>query len=374
MNSLFPRSDDVPPTAPAAGEVVAVISVPRPNPSSLARLGGLMVGMIGVAIAAPAAIAGDSLLFSELSSEHVASPSQNLWGSVAVEAGVTKANRRRVRFVPPKDARPTTTVGTGSRGRVRFAPPAERAPTTTVGTGSRGRVRFAPPGERAPTTTVGTGSRGRVRFSPPGERAPSTTVGTASREELTRDDARVLLPPDSYTQTYSDRPTLMLYLPATGADRAFVSIKDLEGTFHYQTEISLTEDNGIVTVPFPNHAPALEVGRDYLWQVVFLAPGEQLAPDTPALQTVMSRVTADASLTFTDTDVLTPAIALEKAVDLAEAGLWTDTLQVLADARRLNPDHAALQEEWSELLTQVGLGELAAVPLLSTNALTEPYR
>ncbi|MGD1849046.1 MAG: DUF928 domain-containing protein, partial [Cyanophyceae cyanobacterium] len=246
---------------------------------------------------------------------------------------------------------------------------------TTVGSGSRGRVRFAPPNAPAPTTTVGSGSRGRVRFAPPNAPAPTTTVGTGSRESVDN-DALALLPPGSYTQTQSDRPSLMLYLPETRANRAFVSIQDLDGNYHHQTQVILTEDNGIVEVPLPSDASDLEVGRDYLWQVVFLSPGEQLAPDTPVLRTLMSRVEENSSIVGVGLDGatlegLTPAIALEQAVDLAEAGLWTDTLQVLASARRLNPENAELAEEWSDLLVQVGLGDVASAPLLSTNAMVE---
>ncbi len=263
------------------------------------------------------------------------------------------AKSSRVRFIPPDNARPRTTVGSGSRGRVRFAPPNAPAPTTTVGSGSRGRVRFAPPNAPAPTTTVGTGSR-----------------------ESVSDDALALLPPGSYTQTRNSRPSLMLYLPETGADRAFVSIQDLDGDYHHQTQVNLTEDNGIVEVSLPSDAPDLEVGRDYLWQVVFLAPEEQLAPDTPVLRTLISRVGDNAAIGVASLDDatlegLTPAIALEQAVDLAEAGLWTDTLQVLANARRLNPDNAELAEEWSDLLVQVGLGDVASAPLLPVDAMVE---
>ena len=283
---------------------------------------------------------------------------------------MAKAGQRRIRFVPPKNSPLPLTAETESRGRVRFAPPAERAPTHTAGAGSRGRIRFAPVGERAPENTAGAGSRGRVRFAPPGERAPVNTVGTGSRE-TTDPDALALLPPGSYTQTTSDRPTLMLYLPETGADRAFVSVKEVDGKFHHQTQVSLAEDNGIVEVPFPQDAPALEVGRDYLWQVILLAPGERLEPDTPALRITMARVEATPAVNAGGTDVLTPAIALDRAVDLAEAGLWIDTLQVLADARRSNPDNADLEKEWLDLLSQVGLGEVASAPLLSLDAMTE---
>ena len=279
-------------------------------------------------------------------------------------------SRGSVRFAPPAERAPTHTAGAGSRGRIRFAPVGERAPENTAGAGSRGRVRFAPVGERAPENTAGAGSRGRVRFAPPGERAPVNTVGTGSRE-TTDPDALALLPPGSYTQTTSDRPTLMLYLPETGADRAFVSVKEVDGKFHHQTQVSLAEDNGIVEVPFPQDAPALEVGRDYLWQVILLAPGERLEPDTPALRITMARVEATPAVNAGGTDVLTPAIALDRAVDLAEAGLWIDTLQVLADARRSNPDNADLEKEWLDLLSQVGLGEVASAPLLSLDAMTE---
>ncbi|MGD1938045.1 MAG: DUF928 domain-containing protein [Cyanophyceae cyanobacterium] len=324
-------------------------------------LSALFVSVLSVGLMAPQAIAApeapavgkgnvekSSVEKSSVETGNTQSLSWDLSESLSVAA-----KSSRVRFIPPDNARPRTTVGSGSRGRVRFAPPNAPAPTTTVGSGSRGRVRFAPPNAPAPTTTVGTGSR-----------------------ESVSDDALALLPPGSYTQTRNSRPSLMLYLPETGADRAFVSIQDLDGDYHHQTQVNLTEDNGIVEVSLPSDAPDLEVGRDYLWQVVFLAPEEQLAPDTPVLRTLISRVGDNAAIGVASLDDatlegLTPAIALEQAVDLAEAGLWTDTLQVLANARRLNPDNAELAEEWSDLLVQVGLGDVASAPLLPVDAMVE---
>ncbi|MEM9771656.1 MAG: DUF928 domain-containing protein [Cyanobacteria bacterium P01_D01_bin.73] len=333
----------------------------RPRLSSISRL---LIGAFGLSLlAAPEAIAA-------FESQGDKAPT---WSGA--EMVVATAKRSRVRFIPPDDARPRTTVGSGSRGRVRFAPPSAPAPRTTVGSGSRGRVRFAPPSAPAPSSTVGAGSRGRIRFAPPNAPAPTTTVGTGSRESVEL-DALALLPPGSYTQTRSDRPSLMLYLPETGADRAFISVQGLDSEYNYQAEVSLKEDNGIAEVSLPSTAPNLEAGQEYLWQVVLLAPGEQLAPDTPVLRTFMARVAADFPVGSVSpnggiAERLTPAIALEQAVDLAEAGLWIDTLQVLADARRLNPDNTELAEEWSDLLVQVGLGDVASAPLLSSEATAE---
>ena len=321
-------------------------------------------------------------------------PDLTVAGSLDGNVDIAEPKGGRIRFVPPKDARPATTAGAGSRGRVRFAPPAEGAPATTAGAGSRGRIRFAPPGDRAPmttagagsrgrvrfaprgedapATTAGAGSRGRVRFAPPGDAAPAHTVGSGSREESLEDDALALLPPGSYTQTRSDRPSLMLYLPSTRANRAFVSVTGLGSEFHYQTEVTLTEDNGILEVSLPEEVPGLAIGQDYLWQVVFLAPEETLAPDTPVLRTIMTRVaSSEVRATVLNGDEVSPAIALDEAVNLAQAGLWTDTLQVLADARRRNPGNTELEQEWTDLLTQVGLEDIADAPLLAAKPLIQ---
>ena len=196
-------------------------------------------------------------------------------------------------------------------------------------------------------------------------------MGTGSREDELGDDALAVLPPGSYTQTRSDRPSLMLYLPSTRANRAFVSVTGLGSEFHYQTEVTLTEDDGILEVSLPEDTPGLAIGQDYLWQVVFLAPEEALAPDTPVLRTIMTRVApSEVRATVLNGDEVSPAIALDQAVDLAQAGLWTDTLQVLADARRRNPGHTELEQEWTDLLTQVGLGDIADARLLAEKSLT----
>ncbi|MGD1851006.1 MAG: hypothetical protein ACFCBU_10480, partial [Cyanophyceae cyanobacterium] len=76
-------------------------------------LSALFSAVVGAGLMAPQAIAA-----TEQSNAGSLS-----WNSPEALVIAAKSRRSRVRFVPPDNARPRTTVGSGSRGRVRFAPP-----------------------------------------------------------------------------------------------------------------------------------------------------------------------------------------------------------------------------------------------------------
>jgi Domain of Unknown Function (DUF928) len=262
-------------------------------------------------------------------------------------------SRGNVQFGTPGDRAPSNSVGGGSRGDVQFGTPGDRAPSNSVGGGSRGDVQFGTPGDRAPSNSVGGGSRGNVQFGTPGDRAPSDSAGGATRSEAPPAMTAVI-PPTKVGRTMSARPTFFVYLPPTLSKEAFFSLQDEQGNTHYQTRLKISGQGGIVSVTLPENATGLEIGKNYMWVFAPIPPDGILRPDNYVVTGWVKRVEATGN---------TASSPLEQATALAQAGIWYDTLSVLAAAKRSQPNNSNLVKEWRELLEQVGLNAIATQPL-----------
>ena len=236
---------------------------------------------------------------------------------------------------------------------LEFKPPGDSAPPSSVGGGARGNVQFATPGDRAPSNSTGGGSRGDVEFSTPGDRSPSNTASGGTRND-SPPAMTAVIPPTKVGRTVSARPTFFVYLPPTLSKEAFFSLQDEQGNSHYQTRLSISGQGGIVSVTLPENARALEIGKNYMWVFAPIQPDGILRPDNYVVTGWVKRVEA------TGNSASSP---LEQAIALAQAGIWYDTLSVLAAAKRSQPDNANLVKEWRELLEQVGLNAIATQPL-----------
>ncbi|HIK29644.1 MAG: DUF928 domain-containing protein [Oscillatoriaceae bacterium SKW80] len=242
--------------------------------------------------------------------------------------------------------------------RVQFDAPGDVVPKTSVGGGVRGKVEFAAPGESAPKNSVGGGVRGEVEFETPGDATPNNSVSGGVRSDRAS-EAIALLPPSKYGRTVSAHPTFFVYLPQTNSKEIFFSLQDEQGESHYQTRLKVSGKGGIVSVTLPKEAPELEIGKNYLW---FFAPLQEadgiLRPDNYVVTGWVRRIENKIG---SKEQYSSP---IEAAAALAKAGIWYDTLKILATAMQQELDNTAFVKEWKELLEQVGLAALATQPLV----------
>jgi Domain of Unknown Function (DUF928) len=261
-----------------------------------------------------------------------------------------------VQFNLPNDATPSTSIGGGTRGNVQFALPDGATPNTSIGGGIRGNVQFALPDGATPNTSIGGGIRGNAQFALPDGATPNTSIGGGTRGDrlplLT-----ALVPPTQHGNTVSGRPTIFAYLPPMGAGEVFFSMQDEEGNSFYHTTLPVSSEGGTIAITLPAEAPELEMGKNYLWYLAPLEPGALLRPDNHAVMGWIKRVES----TVNDRSLASSPVELATAY--ANAGVWYDTLEVLASAQRSEPGNKTLATEWSELLQQVGLEAIASQPL-----------
>jgi Domain of Unknown Function (DUF928) len=198
--------------------------------------------------------------------------------------------------------------------------------------------------------------RGDVEFDLPGEAAPrnSESGGVRGANAL---PVTALLPDTHNGRTASPHPTFFVYVPPTVPTQAFFSLQDEEGNPIYHTWLSLSGQGGTIAIALPEDAPELEVGKNYLWMFAPIKPGNILRPDNFNVVGWVKRVE---SVISSDNTAQSP---IEQATKYAKAGIWYDTLAVLASAQLEQPANETLASEWQDLLAQVGLEKVAVEPM-----------
>lgn len=250
-------------------------------------------------------------------------------------------------------------------------PPDVGSPRERRGAASRGSTD---PGEGCP-----------VRLDEDGKFLPKLTALVPAYDLEDKSLIEDAPPPDFldgahalYGSTVEPYPTLWLYLPydltpnRPGELRAEVIGDD--GVPIQQTLTTYTDaPAGIVGIPLAGTGlEPLAVGE---WQdLIFvlrcdlddppqnLTVGftvQRVAPlETQPAPTALGDDATTASLDVTPLDAVASTALRENALALAEAGVWYDLLTTLATLRRQNPDDLDLADNWSHLLTSVGLADV----------------
>lgn len=129
----------------------------------------------------------------------------------------------------------------------------------------------------------------------------------------------------------------------------------------YRTPIAVPATSGVMSVQIPSTASGLEINQSYHW---FFKVRVLCEPDqTPTLNYVegwIQRTQLDQALS----DRLTQATLQQQAELYAENGIWYDALTTLAQLKLAQPDNEAIAQEWTDLLTSVGLTDVATQPLI----------
>ncbi|MEH2066823.1 MAG: DUF928 domain-containing protein [Nostoc sp.] len=316
---------------------------------------------------------------------------------IALLTSSTWNSAHAVTFTPPiNNGAPNQATGGASRGSL-FTPSAGKgAPRQATGGASRGNLFTPNAGKGAPRQATGGASRGNLftpnagnkgtpqqatggasrgdLFTPAsGKEAPQQASGGASRIGTyylnpsigTAGPAALiaLLPQSFYGTTVSERPTILVYLPASNAQEAVFSLKDEAGNTQHQMTLPIAGKAGVIAVKLPTDAPALAVGKNYHWFLAVKVDG-QLSPSTPYVDGWIQRIQPTAELTT----AMQQKDALKRAAAFGKNGVWYDCVETLAALRSAQPTNATLSNQWEELLSSVSLKEIVTAKLvLSAN-------
>lgn len=165
-----------------------------------------------------------------------------------------------------------------------------------------------------------------------------------------------LMPLDNVGTTVAANPTLSVYLPRNTAKFAEVVIEDEEfNEVYVKTDISvpaeLKEQAGILTLEL--EGANLEPNKTYTWSFALICNANDRSQDR-AIEGLFERQELNADLQAQ----LEEASPLERAKLYAGAGIWNETLAILAQLRSSNPN------EWSELLKSVELQAIETAPFV----------
>lgn len=206
----------------------------------------------------------------------------------------------------------------------------------------------------------------QIIFEPPTDETAEDSRGGASRpaavkcsgDETTEIPLTSLMPGSNRGLTARGHPTFFLYVPPTIAQKLYFSLKDENNKGIYQTILPGPGEAGIARVSLPEDQPPLEIGKTYTWSVGIMC--EPIQTDMPWVQGQVRRV----EFPLASSSRSSSATELEMAASYGKAGIWYDTLSVIAELRRSQPESSSVAEIWTNLLNSAGLEEIATEPLL----------
>ncbi|WP_066384227.1 MULTISPECIES: DUF928 domain-containing protein [unclassified Anabaena] len=217
------------------------------------------------------------------------------------------------------------------------------------------KVSFTPP--PAPTSEPPPG--GRVRGGAKRGSCPLVKPELTALVPFTQDAPTIT---NVWGLTTQEHPTLMFYLPYFGNvnyPTEFV-LQDQESNSIYQTAIALPAKPGVISVSLPTNISPLAINQRYRWFLTVYCDPEKQSPPI-YVEGVIKRVT----LNPTTIQKLKTATPLQQVAIYIQNGVWHEAAVTLAQLRQQNPQDTTIQEQWQNLLTSIGLSDIANAPLLS---------
>lgn len=207
--------------------------------------------------------------------------------------------------------------------------------------------------------------RRRLGFKVPRLRPSGNLTGGAARGNCNADgtekiDVVALMPKTNIALTVAQKPTFFFRVSKTSVQEAKFNLLNEKGdTIIYDQTFPLTNTGDVMSFTLPDDAPALEIGKEYQWELVVNCDPDDPSGN-PRVRTAIKRVEPSAILV----NKLAQSQLNERPDVYAQEGIWIDALSTLAQLRVANPNDLELQEEWTSLLDSVGLKEIATTPIM----------
>jgi len=217
----------------------------------------------------------------------------------------------------------------------------------------------------------------RIRFVPPADKSTRRSQGSGSRgceESLQENLVTLLIPSKEYIgQTVSGHPTFFWNLSQpVSVPMKFTLMEPGVAKPLYVKQMD-SPKVGIIQMELPKDLPELVAGRKYGWSVTLVCNPRrpsanpyfyswiERVPATPALEQQLAAATSQTSSPrqTLPSGNASPETLRKRALIYAQAGLWYNSLADISTAVTANPNNSSVQEDFLDLLAQVGLTEVA---------------
>lgn len=200
----------------------------------------------------------------------------------------------------------------------------------------------------------------RLRANLPNRGVPGSRFGGATRGACVSGSERLtaLLPDTHLGQTAMATPTLFVFVPKSKAMQGEVVIADAEHRPLATRVVDLPAEPGILALK-PN--VQLQPGQDYRWTFTLLCGADADDPSAfISVSGVISRVQPATDLAKR----LQGKSGGDRLGAAVDAGLWYETLAILAELQGNEATRNLARSEWVAVLSAVGLGSIAQAPLV----------
>ena len=171
-----------------------------------------------------------------------------------------------------------------------------------------------------------------------------------------------LVPEHSVGLTTSVTPQLFFSIPATKVPLLLeLVVRNQQDELVYDTLIDTTEPPGIIALQLPEKfsSESLESNKNYHWYLSLICNRQNRAHDL-VVSGWLRRIEIESNIR----QQLQANAPLEQANFYQQQGLWHDALSAVVQAQKTAPERGEALAKWTELLSALGLGELAHQPLI----------
>lgn len=195
----------------------------------------------------------------------------------------------------------------------------------------------------------------------PGQRSEAGSRGCQDLDKpLNFDQKRLLALVPVYSNselvlgaTIAEHPTFWFYIPYKPQFRGKFVLQDKDSNLLYQTNVTLPETPGVVSLSLPNEVAPLEIGKQYHWFLKIYCKAQ--AP--PAF--VEGWIQRN-SLNPVLKSQLEKATLRDRVALYATNGIWFEALSTASVLRRRDPQDPS----WAALLRGIDLNDLATEPIV----------
>lgn len=199
---------------------------------------------------------------------------------------------------------------------------------------------------------------------PPSDRRPGGGLNPFKQAcQSTKPSLTAIIPTNQHTLTAASHPTLLFYIsdhPENIARGEFSILTADEKQRIFQAKFTLTHTPGIISISLPKLPQyALQKGQLYRWyfKLVCQSPSGDLSTSTSNLYV---------------NGWIRRVLPSEPFKSESPSVWYYDMAATLANQLLVSPDRPELQVRWRSQLQQIGLEDLATVPLVGPVELSPP--